>query len=220
MRIGLISDTHLPSLIHSLDELGPEVGEFLASVELILHGGDISRPSVLDWMEAYAPIRAARGNHDAFDDERVEERVYLEVEGWKIAMAHDLRREDRPIAEIIERCPSDFVVLSGEDHLAFETMRAGGKGVISVTANVAPAAMHEMCRLALEGDLDGAAAVDERLRELHAALFVESNPIPAKWALADMGLIPPGIRLPLTPLSSEYHDRVRRAAQAANTVAA
>ena len=120
MRIGLISDTHLPSLIHSLDELGPEVGEFLASVELILHGGDISRPSVLDWMEAYAPIRAARGNHDVFDDPRVEDRQYLEIEGWRIAMAHDLRREDRPIADIIQR---DFagldpdIVIGGDTHV-------------------------------------------------------------------------------------------------------
>ena len=120
VRIGLISDTHLPSLIHSLDELGPEVGEFLASVELILHGGDISRPSVLDWMEAYAPVRAARGNHDVFDDPRVEDRQILEIEGWQIAMAHDLRREDRPIAEIIER---DFnglepdIVIAGDTHV-------------------------------------------------------------------------------------------------------
>lgn len=120
MRIGLISDTHLPSLIHSLDELGPEVGEFLSSVELILHGGDISRPSVLDWMEQYAPIRAARGNHDVFDDPRVEDRQYLEIEGWRIAMAHDLRREDRPIADIIQR---DFaglepdIVIGGDTHV-------------------------------------------------------------------------------------------------------
>ena len=120
MRIGLISDTHLPSLIHSLDELGPEIGEFLASVELILHGGDISRPKVLDWMEAYAPVRAARGNHDVFEDPRVKDRQVLEIEGWQIAMAHDLRREDRPIAEIVER---DFaglepdIVIGGDTHV-------------------------------------------------------------------------------------------------------
>lgn len=120
MRIGLISDTHLPSLIHSLDELGPEVGDFLSSVDLILHGGDISRPSVLDWMETYAPIRAARGNHDVFDDPRLQDRQVLDADGWKIVMAHDLRREDRPMAEIVERDFSGLdpdIVIGGDTHV-------------------------------------------------------------------------------------------------------
>ena len=117
------------------------------------------------------------------------------------------------IRELLARCGSGFVVLSGEDHLSLETMLAGGHGVISVTANVAPAAMQEMCRLALGGDREGARAVDARLRDLHAALFFESNPIPVKWMLHDMGLIPPGIRLPLTPLSESLHDKVREAGQ-------
>jgi hypothetical protein len=120
MRIGLISDTHLPSLIHSLDELGPEIGEFLATVELILHGGDISRPSVLDWMEQFAPIRAARGNHDVFEDVRIEDRQVLDLEGWRIGMVHDLRREDRPMAEILARDFADVnphIVISGDTHV-------------------------------------------------------------------------------------------------------
>jgi 4-hydroxy-tetrahydrodipicolinate synthase len=124
------------------------------------------------------------------------------------------------VRELIERCPSRFDVLSGEDHLALETILAGGRGVISVTANVAPAAMHEMCTLALAGRGEEARAVDARLRDLHAALFVESNPIPAKWALADMGLIPHGIRLPLTPLTEQFHAQVRRAVQVAEAVVA
>jgi len=123
------------------------------------------------------------------------------------------------IRELVSRCGPDFAILSGEDHLAFETILAGGRGVISVTANVAPAAMHEMCTLALAGDIEGARRVDDRLRELHAALFVESNPIPAKWALLDMGLIQDGIRLPLTPLSEQHRDRVRQAMRAAELVA-
>ncbi len=82
-------------------------------------------------------------------------------------------------AELVSRCGSEFDVLSGEDHLAFEGILAGARGVISVTANVAPAAMHEMCALALDGDMERARRVDERLRDLHAALFLESNPIPA-----------------------------------------
>lgn len=123
-------------------------------------------------------------------------------------------------ADLVERCGSGFDVLSGEDHLALEGMIAGGRGVISVTANVAPAAMHEMCALALSGDFEGARRVDARLRDLHAAMFLESNPIPAKWALYDMGVIPEGIRLPLTPLSEIYHERVRSALHNAEQVSA
>ncbi len=123
-------------------------------------------------------------------------------------------------AELVSRCGSGFDVLSGEDGLALEGMLAGARGVISVTANVAPALVHEMCVLALDGDRDGARRVDERLRELHAAMFFESNPIPAKWALQDMGMIQDGIRLPLTPLSEIYHERVRRALQNAERVPA
>lgn len=124
------------------------------------------------------------------------------------------------IRELVSLCGPDFAILSGEDHLGLETILAGGRGVISVTANVAPAAMHEMCSRALAGDIEGARQTDARLRELHAALFVESNPIPAKWALYDMGLIEQGIRLPLTPLSEVHHERVRRARQAVELVAA
>jgi 4-hydroxy-tetrahydrodipicolinate synthase len=122
--------------------------------------------------------------------------------------------------ELVSRCGAGFDVLSGEDSLALESMIAGGRGVISVTANVAPAGMHEMCSLALDGDIDGARRVDARLRDLHAAMFFESNPIPAKWALQDMGMIPEGIRLPLTPLSEIYHERVRAAREAAERVPA
>ena len=123
-------------------------------------------------------------------------------------------------AELVSRCGPEFDVLSGEDHLALDGMIAGGRGVISVTANVAPGAMHEMCALALAGDVEGARRVDARLSDLHAAMFVESNPIPAKWALQDMGLIKEGIRLPLTPLSEIYHERVRSAIQSAERVPA
>ena len=92
MRVGVISDTHLPSLIRSLDELGPECADFLQSVELILHSGDISTRRVLDWCEQFAPVIAVRGNHDVFDDERLDEEQVLELEGWHVGMAHDLHR--------------------------------------------------------------------------------------------------------------------------------
>ena len=120
MRIGLISDTHLPSLIHSLDELGPEISNFLETVELVLHGGDITRPSVLDWIEQFAPVQAVRGNHDVFDDPRLEQTLSLDIHGHSIAMAHDLRPESRTISEIIER---DFrelqpdIIIGGDTHV-------------------------------------------------------------------------------------------------------
>jgi 4-hydroxy-tetrahydrodipicolinate synthase len=117
-------------------------------------------------------------------------------------------------------CPEDFIILSGEDWLSLETMAAGGRGVISVTANVAPAAMHEMCERALSGDLDGARALDARLQGLHQALFLESNPIPTKWALARMGLIDSGIRLPMTELSAQHHGAVLAAMERASAVTA
>ena len=124
------------------------------------------------------------------------------------------------IEQLVDTCGPGFPVLSGEDHMALDTMLAGGQGVISVTANVAPAAMSEMCRAALAGKVDDARQVDGRLRALHAALFFESNPIPVKWALAEMGLIGPGIRLPLTPLSDALHASVRDAMHAAQAMPA
>ena len=97
------------------------------------------------------------------------------------------------IHELKHRCPENFAIYSGEDWLGMETILAGGRGVISVTANVAPGAMHEMCALALAGDRTAAEVVDARLQGLHKALFLESNPIPAKWLLNQMGLIDAGI---------------------------
>ncbi|KAF0192930.1 MAG: dihydrodipicolinate synthase [Gammaproteobacteria bacterium] len=113
--------------------------------------------------------------------------------------------------EILQRCGDRLDLFSGDDATAMEFILLGGKGDISVTANVAPAAMHAMCAAALAGDRRKAAEIDGRIAELHKVLFVESNPIPVKWALYEMGLIPPGIRLPLTPLAVQYHDPVRNA---------
>jgi 4-hydroxy-tetrahydrodipicolinate synthase len=113
--------------------------------------------------------------------------------------------------EILERCDDRIDLYSGDDATAMELMLLGAKGVISVTANAAPRAMHEMCEAALAGDRAKASAINERLAGLHETLFVEANPIPVKWALYEMGLIPPGIRLPLTLLSERYHDTLRQA---------
>lgn len=115
------------------------------------------------------------------------------------------------IQELIGCCGKRLAIYSGEDKHALETMLAGGQGVISVTANVAPKAMHAMSVAALKGDRKTALAINQGLELLHRDLFAESNPIPVKWVLNELGLIPPGIRLPLTPLSSQYHTRLRQA---------
>ena len=115
------------------------------------------------------------------------------------------------VSEILDRCGDRFDIYSGDDATAMELILMGGKGNISVTANVAPAAMHDMCAAALAGDRETANRINARLDVLHRALFIESNPIPVKWALYEMGLIRDGIRLPLTPLAEEFHDTVRQA---------
>lgn len=105
------------------------------------------------------------------------------------------------LAELKQQCPVDFLLLSGDDASAAEFMLNGGQGVISVTANVAPKAMAELCRSALKADAAGVYRIDETLQALHRDLFIESNPIPTKWALKRMGLIDSDMmRLPLTQL--------------------
>ena len=97
-------------------------------------------------------------------------------------------------------------------------MLAGGKGTISVTANVAPNLMHRMCAAAVAGDAKTARELNAQLDALHKALFLESNPIPSKWAVQQQGIIGEGIRLPLLPLSSQYHDSVKAAMQSAGVL--
>ena len=115
------------------------------------------------------------------------------------------------LEEIRERCGKDFLLLSGDDATAMEFMLHGGRGVISVTANVAPKLMHALCTAACNGERKKAEILNQRLDTLHRNLFLESNPIPVKWALAQMGRVPGGIRLPLTPLTSTHHAAVREA---------
>ena len=120
--------------------------------------------------------------------------------------------------ELVARCGNRMDIFSGDDGIATEAILNGAKGVISVTANVAPRAMHELCTAALAGDRATTERLNNRLAALHKALFLESNPIPVKWAVAQLGLIPPGIRLPLTPLSPQFHDKVRQAMQEADVL--
>jgi 4-hydroxy-tetrahydrodipicolinate synthase len=120
--------------------------------------------------------------------------------------------------DLINRCGDRIDIYSGDDGTTLDLIKLGGRGGISVTANIVPRAMHEMCAAALAGEYDRAAVLNDKLMPLHQKLFVEANPIPVKWALHEMGLIPPGIRLPLTPLSTTYHDTVRQAMKSAGVL--
>ena len=119
---------------------------------------------------------------------------------------------------VLEQSRPGFLLLSGDDPTAAGLIGMGARGVISVTANVAPRAMHELCAAGLAGRHDEARAIDERLVPLHRALFVESNPIPAKWAVYRLGLIGTGIRLPLTWLREEHEGAVSAAMRAAGVL--
>ena len=120
--------------------------------------------------------------------------------------------------ELITRAPEGFAVYSGDDASACALILMGAQGDISVVANVAPRLMHEMCAAALAGQAIQARALNARLLGLHRQLFCEANPIPVKWACQQLGLIESGLRLPLTPLSPEYHERVRAALYQAGVV--
>jgi 4-hydroxy-tetrahydrodipicolinate synthase len=117
--------------------------------------------------------------------------------------------------EILSACPPEFALLSGDDATAVDLLCVGARGVISVTANVAPRRMHEVCKAALSGDLVEARTIDASLQSLHKDLFVEANPIPVKWAVARMGIIGNAIRLPLVELATAHHEAVLRAMRAA-----
>lgn len=117
--------------------------------------------------------------------------------------------------DLIEQAPEGFAIISGDDATAVELILLGGKGDISVTANVVPRDIATMCELALAGKAQEARAINQRLLALHDAMFVESNPIPVKWAVEQLGLIQSGIRLPLTRLSEQYQSQVVAALKAA-----
>lgn len=121
--------------------------------------------------------------------------------------------------EVLDRVSKDFLVYSGDDATAVELMLMGGKGNISVTANVAPREMAQLCAAAMAGDAATARGLNDKLMPLHKALFIESNPIPVKWALHEMGLIPDGIRLPLTWLSPRCHEPLRQALRQSGVLA-
>ncbi|MBS3935928.1 MAG: 4-hydroxy-tetrahydrodipicolinate synthase [Sulfuritalea sp.] len=117
--------------------------------------------------------------------------------------------------DLIKRAPPGFALYSGDDATGLLLVLMGGHGIITVTGNVAPKLMHEMVAAGLAGDVQTARAINDRLLGLHRQLFCEANPIPVKWACARMGLIADALRLPLTSLSADCHERVRVAMRAA-----
>ena len=121
-------------------------------------------------------------------------------------------------AWLIDNSPKDFAIYSGDDHTARELMLLGGHGDISVTANVAPNEMSRMCEAAINGDAEQALEIDKQLLGLHDAMFVESNPIPVKWAVSQLGLINDAIRLPLTQLSKANQVKVLQALKSASVI--
>jgi 4-hydroxy-tetrahydrodipicolinate synthase len=120
--------------------------------------------------------------------------------------------------ELLRLAPKSFAIYSGDDPTAMTLMFCGGAGNISVTANVAPRAMHELCVAAMNGETGKAVEINNQVIPLHAKLFVEPNPVPVKWAMAEMGLMPAGLRLPLAPLAAEFHDTVRAALREAGVL--
>jgi len=120
MRIGVISDTHLPSLIRQLDEMGSKAGDILATVDLILHAGDVVAPCVISWCEQFAPVRIARGNNDLFEHPRLADKHVLNIDGWRIGLVHEARPETRPMAEILaDVLPGEEVdvFIAGDTHV-------------------------------------------------------------------------------------------------------
>jgi 4-hydroxy-tetrahydrodipicolinate synthase len=138
----------------------------------------------------------------------------------RLAQVPDMGRGAELLRALRAAGKREFAVYSGDDLTALPLLFLGGHGVISVTANVAPKLMAEMCAGALAGDVGRARAANDRLLPLHRRLFVEANPIPVKWALAEMGLIRNELRLPLVPLASQHHETVRAALRDAGVLAA
>lgn len=149
MRVGLITDTHLPALIRSLDDLGPEAGEFFRTVDLILHGGDVTAPLVLDWLEQFAPVVVAQGNNDDFKDRRMKPVQFLEIDGWRIGMAHNLAPETRPAGEIARRVFNGAqldIMIGGHTHLERLEFREVGEpeeGAVLLVNSGSPTLPHQ-----------------------------------------------------------------------------
>ena len=152
MRIGLITDTHLPGQIRDLGELGQLPQEFLSSVDLIMHGGDLTSPIVLDWCEQFAPVICSTGNNDPIPDPRMKEVQILETEGWTIGMIHSLEGQFRPVEDLQKLFPKPVnIMISGHTHQERLEYR---EGVILINSGSITFPQHKEVRLGTVGILE------------------------------------------------------------------
>ena len=152
MRIGILSDTHLPNIIRELDELGPEPAAFFATVDLILHSGDLSSPRVLDWLEQFAPVVCVIGNNDPISDPRCKEVEVLDLEGWQVGMVHSLKRGFRPMHELQQLFPTPVeIMIAGDTHLEQLEYR---DGVVILNSGSPTFPQHKDLRLGTVGLLE------------------------------------------------------------------
>ena len=152
MRIGILSDTHLPNLIRHLDELGPEIATFLSTVDLILHSGDLTAPMVLDWLEPFAPVVCTTGNNDPIVDSRCQDVAILDLQGWRLGMVHSLRRGFRPMAELQQLFPTRVqIMIAGDTHYEVLEYR---EGVVVLNSGSPTFPHHKDLRLGTVGLLE------------------------------------------------------------------
>ena len=152
MRIGLITDTHLPGQIRDLGELGPLPQKFLSSVDLIMHGGDLTSPIVLDWCEQFAPVICSTGNNDPIPDPRMDEVQILETDGWTIGMIHSLEGQFRPIEDLQKLFPKPVnIMISGHTHQERLEYR---EGVVLINSGSITFPQHKEVRLGTVGILE------------------------------------------------------------------
>ena len=164
MRIGILSDTHLPNLICCLDELGPEIATFLSTVDVILHSGDLTSPMVLDWLEPFAPVVCTTGNNDPIVDSRCKDVEILDLQGWRLGMVHSLRRGFRPMAELQQLFPAPVqIMIAGDTHYEVLEYR---EGVVVLNSGSPTFPHHKDLRLGTVGLLE---LTPERL---HAEVIV------------------------------------------------
>ena len=152
MRIGVLSDTHLPGLVRQLDELGPEPASFFTTVDLILHAGDVTAPLVLDWLEQFAPVLCATGNNDPIADARSKDVQMLDLEGWRIGMVHSLVPQSRPMAQLQQTFPSPVdIMIAGHTH---EETLEHREGVVLLNSGSITFPRHKDLRLGTVGVLE------------------------------------------------------------------